>query len=122
MARSAVTERWLAYVSPRPAASVRLFCFPYAGGGASVFRGWADCLPGAVEVCPVQMPGRETRFREPAFTRLPPLVEALAASLRPHLDRPFAFFGHSLGALVAFELARRLRRDRGPEPIRLFAS
>jgi medium-chain acyl-[acyl-carrier-protein] hydrolase len=75
-----------------------------------------------VEVCPVQLPGRETRFREPAFTRLPALVEALAESLRPHLDRPFAFFGHSLGALVAFELARRLCGGGGPDPVQLFVS
>jgi medium-chain acyl-[acyl-carrier-protein] hydrolase len=122
MTGSPVTERWLACVCPKQEADVRLFCVPYAGGGASVFRDWGDGLPGSVAVCPVQMPGRETRFREPAFTRLPPLVEALAESLRPHLDRPFAFFGHSLGALVAFELARRLRRDQGIEPVQLFVS
>src|SRR5262245_65439974 len=98
MARSAVTERWLAYVSPRPAASVRLFCFPYAGGGASVFRGWADGLLGAVEVCPVQLPGRETRFREPAFTRLPPLVEALAESLSPPFDGRLGSLINAIGS------------------------
>jgi medium-chain acyl-[acyl-carrier-protein] hydrolase len=75
-----------------------------------------------VEVLPVQLPGREARFREPAFTRLAPLVEALAGALRPYLDRPFAFFGHSMGALVAFELARRLRRGTGLQPVCLFAS
>jgi medium-chain acyl-[acyl-carrier-protein] hydrolase len=122
MIGSTVRERWLACARPRPHADIRLFCFPYAGGGASVFRGWADGLPGSVEVCPVQLPGRETRFREPAFTRLPPLIEALAESLRPHLDRPFAFFGHSLGALVAFELARYLRQHQGREPFQLFVS
>jgi medium-chain acyl-[acyl-carrier-protein] hydrolase len=79
-------------------------------------------LPGSVEVCPVQIPGRETRFREPAFTRIPALTEALTEGLRPHLDRPFAFFGHSLGALVAFEVARRLRQDSGTEPVQLFVS
>src|SRR5690349_236164 len=97
---------WLACVRPRPRSSVRLFCFAHAGGGASFFRGWAAGLPESVEVSPVQLPGRETRFREPPFTRLGQLTEALAEALRPHLDRPFAFFGHSLGALVAFELAR----------------
>ena len=116
------TDRWLPTVRPRPGAKVRLFCFPYAGGGASVFRGWADGLPGSVEVRPVQLPGRETRFGEPAFTRLPPLVEALAEALRPCLDRPFAFFGHSLGALVAFELARRLHRGHDVQPVCLFVS
>jgi medium-chain acyl-[acyl-carrier-protein] hydrolase len=122
MSVSGVLDRWLACVQPRPRAAVRLFCFPHAGGGASLFRGWADGLPDTVEVCPVQLPGREARFREPAFTRLRPLTEALAGALRPHLDRPFAFFGHSMGALVAFELARRLSRDGGPQPVRLFVS
>src|SRR2546423_15412499 len=117
MIGSPATDRWLPSVRPRPGAEVRLFCFPYAGGGASVFRAWADSLPSSVEVRPVQLPGRETRFREPAFTRLPPLVEALAESLRPYLDRPFAFFGHSLGALVAFELARRLHRKHDVQPV-----
>jgi medium-chain acyl-[acyl-carrier-protein] hydrolase len=118
----AATDRWFPFIRPRPGAEVRLFCFPYAGGGASVFRDWAGRLPGHVEVCPVQLPGRETRFREPAFTRVAPLVEALAQSLRPKLDRPFAFFGHSLGALVAFELSRRLQRDYRLQPTRLFVS
>jgi medium-chain acyl-[acyl-carrier-protein] hydrolase len=122
MSVSAVLDPWLAYLRPRPRPSVRLFCFPYAGGGASVFRGWADGLPDSVEVCPVQLPGREARFREPAFTRLGPLTDAVAGALRPYLDRPFALFGHSLGALVAFELARRLDRDGGPQPVRLFVS
>jgi medium-chain acyl-[acyl-carrier-protein] hydrolase len=101
---------------------IRLFCFPYAGGGASIFRHWANGLPEFVEVCPVQLPGRETRFREAAFTRLGPLIEALAGELGPYLDPPFAFFGHSMGALLAFELARRLRRDGRPQPVGLFVS
>ncbi len=122
MRTSAAPDRWLAYRRPRPGAEVRLFCFPHAGGGASLFHGWADRLPPAVEVCPVQLPGRETRFGEPPINRLGPLVGALAEALLPHLDRPFAFFGHSLGALIGFELARRLRRERGLEPVHLFAS
>jgi medium-chain acyl-[acyl-carrier-protein] hydrolase len=113
----AATDRWLAYFRPNPKAEVRLFCFPYAGGGASLYRGWQGALPDWVEVCPVQLPARETRFKEPAFTRLAPLVEAVAQSLRPYLDRPFAFFGHSMGALLAFELSRRLQRNHGRGPI-----
>ena len=116
------TDRWFPWFRPKAGAKVRLFCFPYAGGGASVYRGWGECLPGLVEVCPVQLPGRETRFREPPFARLPLLVEALASALRPYLDRPFAFFGPSLGALVAFELARRLHRETGMQPVCLFVS
>src|SRR5438552_7109196 len=117
-----VTDSWLACLKPRPHAAVRLFCFPYAGGGASAFRCWPDALPASIEVCPVQLPGRETRFREPPYTRLAPLAEALGHALRPFLDRPFAFFGHSMGALVAFELTRWLRRAGGPQPAHLFVS
>jgi medium-chain acyl-[acyl-carrier-protein] hydrolase len=90
--------------------------------GASIFRTWSDCLPADVEVCPVQFPGRETRFMETPFARLSPLVEALAQALDPLLDKPFAFFGHSFGALVGFELARQLRRRFGVQPARLFVS
>jgi medium-chain acyl-[acyl-carrier-protein] hydrolase len=75
-----------------------------------------------VEVCPVQLPGRENRIAEPAFDRLPPLVQALADAVEPWLDRPFAVFGHSNGALVGFELARTLRARGRPGPVHLFAS
>lgn len=114
-------DRWLA-AGPWPRAGFRLFCFAHAGGGASLFREWNGALGDRVGVCPIQLPGRESRFREPAFTRLGPLVEALVEALSPHLDRPFALFGHSLGALVAFELARRLRREGLFEPSQLIVS
>jgi medium-chain acyl-[acyl-carrier-protein] hydrolase len=101
---------------------LRLFCLPYAGGGASIFRRWSAGLPGSVEVCPIQLPGRETRLKEPPFTRLSPLLHALGDAVRPYLDRPFALYGHSLGALIAFELARYLRRTGNPGPVHLLAS
>ncbi|WP_424663845.1 thioesterase II family protein [Candidatus Binatus sp.] len=101
---------------------MRLFCFPYAGGAASVFRNWSEGLPADVEVCPIQFPGRGTRLMEPPFRKLSLLVEALAEALRPLLDKPFAFFGHSLGSLVSFELARQLRVKHQASPIRLFVS
>ncbi|MFO0850953.1 MAG: alpha/beta fold hydrolase [Gemmataceae bacterium] len=91
-----------------------------AGRGASAYRGWQDRLPGCVEVWPVQLPGREARIGEPAFDRIDPLVEAVAAAVGPHLDRPYAVFGHSLGAVVGFEVARRLRQLAGKEPAHLF--
>ena len=100
-------DSWIAFRKPSPQARLRLFCFPYAGAGASIFRTWPDGLPADVEVCPVQFPGRGTRLMERPFTQLSPLVQALAQALAPLLDKPFAFFGHSLGALVGFELARR---------------
>lgn len=116
------SERWLAYREPNPRARLRLFCFPYAGGGASVYRGWAGSLPSDVEVCPVQLPGRESRLREAPFTHLEPLVAALLEILPAYFELPFAFFGHSMGAMIGFELARALRRRGGPSPLHLFVS
>jgi surfactin synthase thioesterase subunit len=113
---------WLSFRKPSPQARLRLFCFPYAGAGAVIFRTWSDALPPDVEVCPIQLPGRGTRLMERPFTQLSPLVEALAQALAPLLGKPFGFFGHSLGALVSFELARRIRRQYGVHPVRLFVS
>jgi len=107
---------------PRPRASLRLFCFPYAGGGASVYRRWAQYLPGTVELLAVQLPGREDRFREPAYRRVEAAVEMLARDLEPQADRPFVFWGHSMGALIAYELTRSLRSAGRPCPRRLMVS
>jgi len=115
-------QSWFAFHEPRPGAQVRLFCFPYAGGAASVYRPWIERLSPDVHVHPVQLPGRETRMREQAFDRIESLTASLADALVPHLDRPFALFGHSMGALIAFELARELRRRQAPAPVRLLVS
>lgn len=108
--------------APNPAAAVRLICFPYAGGGASAFQPWARLLPPAVELCALQPPGRETRRREPPFHTFAEAVESLAEAVHPLLDKPCAFFGHSLGALLAFETARCLRRAGQPQPGHLLLS
>jgi surfactin synthase thioesterase subunit len=115
------TERWLAYREVNPRARLRMFCFPYAGGGASIYRGWAASLPGDLEVCPVQPPGREGRLREEPFTRPEPMVAAIADALQPYLEMPFVLFGHSMGAMLAFELARELRRRGQTLPRHIFA-
>jgi medium-chain acyl-[acyl-carrier-protein] hydrolase len=101
---------------------VRLFCFSYAGGSARTFTPWAEQLPASIELCPVQMPGRENRIHEAPLRRLEPLLEGLSEVLANHDDTPFAFFGHSLGAHVAYELALHLRRLGRPGPFRLFLS
>jgi medium-chain acyl-[acyl-carrier-protein] hydrolase len=115
--RSFSDGRW--FVVPRPLGDprLRLFCFPYAGGGAFAYRRWAEQVPRDVELCGVQLPAREGRFNEPAYTRLTDLVRDLVKVVGSAIDVPFAFFGHSMGALVAFALARELRRAnvRGPE-------
>jgi surfactin synthase thioesterase subunit/malonyl CoA-acyl carrier protein transacylase/aryl carrier-like protein len=113
---------WLSCPDPRPDARLRLFCLPYAGGGASIYREWSKALPPDIEVCAIQLPGREQRFREAPFRQLTALVQTLAKVLEPHPDRPFAIFGHSMGGLIGFELARQCRRQKLPEPVHLFVS
>jgi medium-chain acyl-[acyl-carrier-protein] hydrolase len=114
--------RWLAPVSPRPRAAFRLVCFPYGGGSAASFHGWRDWLPANFDTYAVQLPGRANRLREPPRRSLRPLVEELADALGPDLRRPTVVFGHSLGALLAFELARALRRRGDPPPLTLLLS
>jgi surfactin synthase thioesterase subunit/glycosyltransferase involved in cell wall biosynthesis len=101
---------WFPSIQESSTATMRLFCFPYAGGGASIFRGWREHLPHSVAVCPVRLPDRETRLSEPAFDRMDRLVPALREAMEPYLDKPFALFGHSMGAAIAFEMARSLPR------------
>jgi medium-chain acyl-[acyl-carrier-protein] hydrolase len=113
---------WVLSNMDRTDARLRLFCFPYAGAGASVFQHWSKALPPYVQVCPVQLPGRQNRLMEPPFSRLAPLTETLSQALLPYLTSPYAFFGHSMGALISFELARQLRRQAYPEPAHLFVS
>ncbi|GER91668.1 thioesterase [Dictyobacter vulcani] len=116
-------KAWLSFPQqPRHDTRVRLFCLPYAGGGASIYNRWAAELPAQIEVCAVQLPGRENRFAERPFTNLNQLVEALVPVLKPYLDVPFAFFGHSMGSLISFELARALRNQLALEPEYLFVS
>jgi medium-chain acyl-[acyl-carrier-protein] hydrolase len=103
-------------------AKLKIFCFPYAGGAASVYKNWPDLLPPTVRVIPVELPGRGTRLKDPPFVSMPALIGVLAEAILPLLDTPFTFFGHSMGALIAFELARYLRHECGYEPEMLFAS
>ena len=113
---------WLIRPYPKPQASLRLFCFPYAGAGASIFYPWAKQLPAEIELCAIQLPGRENRLRESPLNRLKEVVQSLVPLLKPYLDLPFAFFGHSMGALISFELTRELRRQNYSLPFHLFVS
>lgn len=113
---------WFVRGEPQDQPGVRLFCLPYAGGSAAAYRAWPELAPDSVHVYPLELPGRGGRWGETAVSRLALLVEMLADALAGHLDRPYALFGHSMGGLLAFELARTLR-DRGlPQPAHLFVS
>jgi medium-chain acyl-[acyl-carrier-protein] hydrolase len=101
---------------------MRLLCFPYAGGGASVFQSWQRGLPDDIEVCAVQLPGRENRIMDLPHDRLSSLLPPLVDALHRLLDTRFAVFGHSMGALIGFEFARYIRRQLGLQPVHLFVS
>lgn len=96
------------------AVRLRLFCLPHAGGSSLLYRPWRPLFPAWIDLCPIELPGRGARLAEPAFTRMAPLVDALAQALEPLLAVPFAFFGHSMGAAIAHEMTLRLRRPAGP--------
>ena len=116
-------SQWFYIQKQKPNATLRLFCFPYAGGGASVFRNWYQHLPEEIEVVAIRPPGRENRFSEKPISSLSTLVKLLYKDILPLLDRPFIFLGHSNGALTCFELARLLeaKRNRAPDKVILSA-
>jgi medium-chain acyl-[acyl-carrier-protein] hydrolase len=118
------TDGATGFVCPqtRPGAATRLFLFPFAGGGPAAFARWSAGFPNSLEVWVAHYPGRSSRLHDEPMRRLLPLVENLSQSIRPLIDKPFAFFGHSLGGLVLFELARYLRRENLPEPAAVFIS
>jgi len=116
-----MTNPWI--TGPRKAAAkLRLFCLPHAGGNAWSFHRWRPRMPDEMEVCGVQLPGHGDRIRETPLEDFPAVLESLAEALRAEIKQPYALFGHSLGALLAFELARLFRHDPGIEPSHLFVS
>jgi acyl transferase domain-containing protein/surfactin synthase thioesterase subunit/acyl carrier protein len=115
-------SRWLVVVGPRAAPRLRLFCFPFAGGGSAIFRNWAHALDPGIEVIAIEPPGRLSRIKETPVCDMDEFVDRLAAEMQGVLDRPFAFFGHCLGALTMYETARRLIHSTEFRPSHLFAS
>lgn len=112
---------WVRLPAPRPGAGLRLFCLNHAGGGAGAYREWGAHLPAGCEVCAIQLPGREDRLTERRLARMDDVLDRLLPEVLGFLDRPFATFGHSMGALIAYELVGRLR-TLGLEPIHFFAA
>jgi medium-chain acyl-[acyl-carrier-protein] hydrolase len=119
---SSKVSQWVKDSKPNGQTKLRLFCLPYAGGWSQIYRHWAEYLPKEIELCPIELPGRGPRLIEKPITHFPELVQKISTSLHPYLDRPFAFFGHSMGALLSFELVLALRSQGYPSPKILFVS
>jgi medium-chain acyl-[acyl-carrier-protein] hydrolase len=113
---------WFVCYKPNSTARLRLFCFPYAGGGASSFYTWTKELTSDIEIIGIQMPGLESRFKERPIKSVELVVKMLAYAIYSKLNKPFAFFGHSLGAFIGFELTRQLGKQFGLKPVHLFVS
>src|SRR5262245_54254798 len=109
---------WLHPPESDPDAAVRLFLFHHSGGSAAMYNGWPDMLPGDIDCRRVQLPGRQERHRDPPYTELDPLVSVVSTVVGAELDgRPYAFFGHSMGALLAYRLALTMARTAGAGPV-----
>jgi acyl transferase domain-containing protein/surfactin synthase thioesterase subunit len=113
---------WLVIVGARAAPRLRLFCFPFAGGGSAVYRTWAQFIDPAIEVVAIEPPGRLGRITETPVADMKQFVEQLVPAMQDLLDQPFAFFGHCLGALTMYETARHLIRTTPARPSHLFVS
>jgi medium-chain acyl-[acyl-carrier-protein] hydrolase len=116
------SDAWFVCHIPNALARLRLFCFPYAGGGPSTYCSWSRDLPSDIEIIGVKMPGLEGRPVDATVSSVPSLVQALTEAISKELSKPFAFFGHSLGAFIGFELGRELRKHYQCEPVHFFAS
>jgi medium-chain acyl-[acyl-carrier-protein] hydrolase len=120
--KSIETGLWLSNASGVENPRLRVFGLPHAGGGASLFRRWPEDLPAGVEVLGIQLPGRENRWKESAISNMRELIERLVPFMEPLLSSPYVLFGHSMGAIVGFELAREFRRRSLPQPGHIFVS
>lgn len=117
-----MTSPWVVLNNGRKASKVRLICLSHAGGGTATFYRWISLLSDEIDMLRIQMPGHEARIREPLLRNSAQIVEEITSELIPFIDRPFAVYGHSMGALLAFELVRKIRAVHGLMPIHLFVS
>lgn len=115
-----MSNAWFSISPVKNKPKFRLFCFPYAGGSARAFGTWSKLLPDWIQVMALTMPGRDSRINEPLITDMSDLLDVLELAIQPYLDIPYAFFGHSMGGLMSYELAMRLRHRNCLRPSRLF--
>ncbi|MFZ5894797.1 MAG: SDR family NAD(P)-dependent oxidoreductase [Myxococcota bacterium] len=116
------SSTWLVCNAPRPEARMRLICFPYAGGGPSVYHHWPQAFPDSIEIRTICLPGRGPRTGEANIASIAEAADAIVPELLPLLDRPFALFGHCMGAILMYEVAQRLEAQHGKAAVQLFAS
>jgi len=116
-------SRWILRQKPRNKAKIRLFCFPYAGSSGMVtFKFLVDTLPDSIEVCPIELPGRGARMTENLIGNLDKVVNEILSDIKDYLDLPFIFFGHSMGALICYELTHKIRSIYNRSPLKLYVS
>ncbi|MCF2856605.1 alpha/beta fold hydrolase [Pseudoalteromonas sp. SMS1] len=117
-----MTNKLFLIPKPNPAATLRVFCFPYAGGAPSIFMSWVDQLPAHVELVAVQLPGRGSRLMEPAHASMSAIIDELNIYQPFFSQKPCVFFGHSLGSRIAFEFAKNLHIKNRALPLKIIAS
>lgn len=117
-----VKNPWVSTINKTATSKIRLFCLPYAGGSSLIYRDWQNGFSDAIEVCPVNLPGRGSRIIEPLHANMTSLAKAVKDGLLPFLDQPFAFAGHSMGGTLSFEVTKLLRSLGLPLPVKLFIS
>jgi medium-chain acyl-[acyl-carrier-protein] hydrolase len=115
-------SKWFSLPAPNPRATLRLFCFPYAGGRATIYHPWAALLPSHIELVAIELPGHGSRISEPPYRCMEQITDDLLQSIPALLDRPAAFWGYSMGALMSYELAQRLYRDHAIRLAHLFVA
>ncbi len=115
-------SQWLPLLKPDRQTRLRLFCFPFAGGGAQFFYPWAELLNADIDVCPIMLPGREKMIRSQPYGDMQQLVPVLTEHLQTAMDIPFVFFGHSMGALIAYNVACYLAHRGKTLPLHIFCS
>jgi medium-chain acyl-[acyl-carrier-protein] hydrolase len=122
LSRLQINNQWLKVFKPIPNARLRLFCLPFAGGGAQFFCDWHEYLPRSIELCAIQLPGRENRILEKPIMTLADLVDAIIKGVKEWIGKPYAIFGHSMGALLGYELTQAIRIAGLPQPYHLLIS
>lgn len=100
----------------------RIFCLPYAGAGSSIYSKWQKYFGNDIEICPIELPGRERKIREPLIDNIEEMARTVYDGIKMKLNEPFCIFGHSMGGMIAYELTRHIKKYENKSPEYLFMS